>query len=811
MELAQNVFDFGKHRGRTFEDVRQKEKKYVTWCQELDNPQGKMKSFCDYIRAKTGGYTSTPSSTPAAVRGQIFQCDADGVLQAQPRITLESPASSVSLLNDQMPDSHAQASASSVQYFPDTLHLEVRKGGFVVTTENYIPMTLWSTINSWNGDVQPNRRSWFFPSKRYREILGLLQHNDKFSCPVVPLPDWVRKAIKFDKLPQGDGSDVETNLVHDDTGLLPFQREGVKFALQHDGKVLLGDEMGLGKTVQALCIMKNYPETWPVLVACPSSLRFVWKEAALDWIDSSVNVQIIQTGKQEVDPEAKLVVVSYALLAKNEQYMSRADGKPYQMVICDESQYIKDPKSQRTKALLKVAKLASRVLLLSGTPALNRSCELYTQLVALRPTMLPSYSAFCDRYANKEKIRLGNRVVEKWVGAKRKEELHALLVKSFMIRRLKKDVLTQLPPKRRQKITLDPKSLDKKKIKAIQDLLSNASDQNDIPKQEDTFGELSLPQIFQLTAQAKVDAVLEYIDVLLELNVKFLLFAHHHLMLDKLEECLQAKTRGNYIRIDGKTNQELRPELIKKFQEDSEVRVALLSITACGQGLTLTAASTVVFAELYWVPGQLMQAEDRVHRIGQYSAVNVQYLVAPDTLDDLMYASLNKKARDTTGILDGHERCMGADERSAKQGTRTLEASRSMASTPRPENDKSDDDVDVMAEVRRMVTARKQQQKTKRASISPLTTSTDDRKPPPAKKARVSRASITSAARGSCTPVPRESPSRESIADETPLSSAFGSEAVTPAAVRSADMVTPRKRDGESELMEKENTMILSD
>merc|ERR1719487_1196030 len=166
---------------------------------------------------------------------------------------------------------------------------------------------------------------------------------------------------------------------------------------------------------------------------------------------------------------------------------------------------------------------------------------------------------------------------------------------------------------------------------------------------------LNIPELFRLTAEAKTGAVLEYMEQLLQLGTKFLLFAHHHSTLDALERKL-SDLRVEFIRIDGKTAPIQRPERVARFQDVESVKVALLSITAAGTGLTLTAAHTVVFAELYWVPGQMQQAEDRAHRIGQRDCVTVQYLVAKDTLDDVLFRSLEKKCKNTSLILDGQSR-----------------------------------------------------------------------------------------------------------------------------------------------------------
>jgi SWI/SNF-related matrix-associated actin-dependent regulator 1 of chromatin subfamily A len=113
---------------------------------------------------------------------------------------------------------------------------------------------------------------------------------------------------------------------------------------------------------------------------------------------------------------------------------------------------------------------------------------------------------------------------------------------------------------------------------------------------------------------------------MLENNVKLIVFAHHMIMLDGLEDAISQKGY-KYMRIDGTVGSEERHNRVNNFQEDSKIVVALLSITAAGVGLTLTASSTIVFAELHWTPGIMIQAEDRAHRIGQKSSVNCHYLI----------------------------------------------------------------------------------------------------------------------------------------------------------------------------------------
>jgi SWI/SNF-related matrix-associated actin-dependent regulator of chromatin subfamily A-like protein 1 len=147
---------------------------------------------------------------------------------------------------------------------------------------------------------------------------------------------------------------------------------------------------------------------------------------------------------------------------------------------------------------------------------------------------------------------------------------------------------------------------------------------------------------FQETCQAKMKAVCEYVIDLLEASKKFIVFAHHKAMLDALEsECSSKKY--DYMRIDGATPSEKRKTLVDKFQNSEACLCALLSITAANSGITLTEANLVVFAELFWNPGILVQAEDRVYRIGQKNSVSVQYLCARGTADDHIWPLVNSK------------------------------------------------------------------------------------------------------------------------------------------------------------------------
>ncbi|ONM59983.1 chromatin remodeling factor18 [Zea mays] len=152
---------------------------------------------------------------------------------------------------------------------------------------------------------------------------------------------------------------------------------------------------------------------------------------------------------------------------------------------------------------------------------------------------------------------------------------------------------------------------------------------------------------------------------MIEEGCKFLIFAHHQPMIDAIEKHL-LKKKVKCIKIDGKTPLTTRQTLVTDFQNNDDVKAAVLSIKAGGYGITLTAASTVIFAELSWTPGDIIQAEDRAHRIGQVSSVNVYYLLSNGTIDDLMWDVVQGKLENLGQMLDGQEKTLEVSQRDCR-------------------------------------------------------------------------------------------------------------------------------------------------
>ncbi|NXC00230.1 ZRAB3 endonuclease, partial [Orthonyx spaldingii] len=449
--------------------------------------------------------------------------------------------------------------------------------------------------------------------------------------------------------------------------LLPFQEKGIIFALQRSGRCMIADEMGLGKTIQAIAISYYYKKEWPLLIVVPSSLRYPWVEEMEKWIPelSPDDISIIQN-KTDIGgiSTSKVTILGYGLLTSDAQTLVDALYRQnFKVVVIDESHYMKSRNATRSKILLPIVQKALRAVLLTGTPALGRPEELFMQIEALFPGRFGTWNEYAKRYCDARVRFFGKRRRWDCRGASNLEELHQLL-SEIMIRRLKNDVLTQLPPKVRQRIPFDLPQAAAKNLNATfaewEKLMRSLS--SDAPGSNFSQVMNLITRMYKETAIAKAGAVKDYIKMMLDNDkLKFLVFAHH---LSMLQACTEAviESKARYIRIDGSVPSAERIHLVNQFQKDPETRVAILSIQAAGQGLTFTAATHVVFAELYWDPGHIKQAEDRAHRIGQCSSVNIHFLIAKGTMDTLMWAMLNRKAKVTGSTLNGKKEKMQAEE-----------------------------------------------------------------------------------------------------------------------------------------------------
>lgn len=420
---------------------------------------------------------------------------------------------------------------------------------------------------------------------------------------------------------------TETQIpVPPDCEFLPYQKAGIAYALNRQ-HCLIADEMGLGKTVQALGLVNASPEIHSALVVCPKSVILNWQREADKWLTRRIGFEVINYDRlKQIAPD-----------------------EPYDLLVADEAQYLKNPAAKRTKLFFAIP--AKRTLFLTGTPILNRPIELFTMLQRLDPLDLGRNRwEFAMRYCGARQIRVGRKMVWDLNGSSNLDELQEKMRSKFMVRRLKKDVLKELPRKRRQIIPLDRAGAEK--LLQAEQKLARSVGFEEMARKLESGGAVGMTEMSKVRHElglAKVDAAIDHITDALENTSKVVVFAHHRDVIEKLYS--QFHPIGASV-IHGGVSGWARQAAVDNFQSNPCIRVFIGQIQAAGVGITLTAASTVIFVEQDWVPGVMAQAEDRCHRIGQKESVLVQYLVFDESLDATMAQTLIKKSRVADAALD---------------------------------------------------------------------------------------------------------------------------------------------------------------
>ena len=414
---------------------------------------------------------------------------------------------------------------------------------------------------------------------------------------------------------------------------LPFQVDGINFAVGRSGS-LIADEMGLGKTVQAIGVA-NCTRPRRVLIVCPASLRTVWKTEWDKWCcygaRSHIAARWWPPGIESTDNAPMAVIASYDRLV-----VSGTPSIEWDLAIFDEAHYLKSPTTKRTKAVLGSRKSgtgvqARRKIFLTGTPIVN----------SLRD-ILPIVRVV----AMKDLIE-----VRRMVAWEQTAELNRYLKSSFMIRRRKEDVLTELPAKRRQLVPLPSAQALTHERRVLHDMMSDMPHKDAVQKLARWRMSASqhIMEARHQTALAKVPDAVDHIYDLLDFNEKVVVFAHHK---DVIEKIVAQMPEGTSVLV-GETSPTQRAEAVARFQKHPRCRVFVGSLMAAGLGLTLTAASTVAFVELAWTPAAQQQAEDRLHRIGQHHPVLVQHLVVDGSIDSHMSRILIRKQAMMDSAVDG--------------------------------------------------------------------------------------------------------------------------------------------------------------
>lgn len=455
--------------------------------------------------------------------------------------------------------------------------------------------------------------------------------------------------------------------------LFPFQAKGVNFIEARKGRALVGDEMGLGKTVQALAWLQKHPGKRPAFIVCPASLKLNWEKEARQWM-SNPKTQILN-GMTPYETSGEVLIINYDILKAWAGYLQELNPK---VIIFDEVHYLKNNKAQRTKAAKKIAKKIPHIIGLTGTPIVNKPIEILNAVQMIDKSVAPNRWHFLHKYCGAKHNGFG------WdfSGASNTQELHEKLTSTIMIRRKKKDVLKDLPDKIRSFV---PMELDNEKeyAKAENDFINFVRQQTETDvrqKLRDQLGDMAdmvsiddeklehmkfmkaskaeaggaLAQIGalkQIAVRGKLKQSIQWIQDFLDSGEKLVVMAVHKFVVNEIMEHFGKIA----VKVDGSVTGANRNKAVEQFQQNDKIKLFVGNIQAAGVGLTLTAASTVAFLELPWTPGDVLQAEDRVHRIGQKESVGIYYLLAQDTIEERIANLIDKKRKVLDSVLDGEK------------------------------------------------------------------------------------------------------------------------------------------------------------
>ena len=461
--------------------------------------------------------------------------------------------------------------------------------------------------------------------------------------------------------------------------LYPFQKEGVKKMLSMNSNILLADEMGLGKTIQGAVYLALKNKSVPALIICPASLKKNWGNEIEKWTNYKTYIIDGRNPQQLTDEfinRYPVWIINYDILAqedkkaKEEELERRKQAKimgyPYKKktikvngwcdeiikhnfktIIADEVQYIADPETIRARAILQISRalLSSKKLFISGTPYETKTAQFFTCLSILAPNEFDNRYKFLMRYCDPVKTFFG----WKFDGLSNAEELHEKISK-FMIRRLKKDVLTQLPPKIRAVVPMQVTPAERKLYDEIdwqfeQDII------NGVKSKKEQIGHIA--HLKQASYRAKEKAVIKWIkDYLTFQNQKLVVFIYHRATY----EALMNEFRYCSVGLTGATPPNQRQAVVDKFQNDDKVFLFIGQIKASGVGLTLTKASATCFVEFGSTAPQHEQAEDRVHRIGQTAdSVMAYYLILENSIEQDIMNTLERRNKDMKKLMNNED------------------------------------------------------------------------------------------------------------------------------------------------------------
>lgn len=427
----------------------------------------------------------------------------------------------------------------------------------------------------------------------------------------------------------------------------PYQQQGIARGLEWK-RFILGDAPGLGKTLQSIGII-HAAQAWPCLVICPSSLKINWQREVEKFTDT--RALVLADAVRTTWPYLlhmrmfQYAVVNYESLRKYFVWDIKApSGGPFRLkdvvfcpqirlfrsVIIDESHRVKDAATQQAKFAKGLCTGKEYVILLSGTPVVNRPADLVSQLSIMdRLKDFGGRGQFLLDYAQGEE------------GASNLDELGRRLRATCLLRREKEKVLTQLPAKTRVDLYVDISNRDE--YDTAQDDLAQYLREYRLCTEPEIRRKMRMEALVRfmalrgIAARGKVAHAVDFIRVFLSSGQPLVVFCSLHDIVDELR-----KAFPRAVTVTGRDSAAMKQAAVDSFQQGKS-KLIICSIKAAGVGLTLTAASRVAFIEFPWTYADCQQCEDRCHRIGQRDNVTCYYLIGRGTIDGRLYQIIYDK------------------------------------------------------------------------------------------------------------------------------------------------------------------------
>lgn len=421
--------------------------------------------------------------------------------------------------------------------------------------------------------------------------------------------------------------------------LYDFQKLAIQFLISNNGNGFLSLDMGLGKTLCSLAYITHTKQS-KSLVITPASVKYSWLNEVEKWTRLKALVINSKTDLSlKAYQENDILIINYDILKKHFDFLTSVR---FDCLVVDESTYIKNIKTIRFKATKEISKKVNSIILLSGTPILNRVSELFSALNILDPKKWNDYYKYVTRYCNAFKSDWGGLDVS---GSSNISELKEKIGR-YIFRKRKEEVLTELPDKNFINI---PIQLDDE-IQAKYDLLEGdfINYLREVKKKKDKEIQKSLQAeklvrlgaLRELTTEGKLTASQEIIQNIIDSGEKVVVFSNFNKPLKVLKDIFKEKA----VMIIGSTSEEERRSAIEIFQKDSNVQIFLGGMLSANTGITLTAASNVLFISLDYTPANMAQAWSRIDRIGQTaSSINIYQLIGKNTIDQKLLTILAAK------------------------------------------------------------------------------------------------------------------------------------------------------------------------